>query len=155
MNSAVAIRAGDDRDRGFILDLGGRTVLDSISSLRDAIPAMAQVSFERLVEFVYGQSHVILIAEDAGKPAGFLLLLDGMPDEVSLAPQAFIAYMAVEPQARRKGIAAALLAEAERIARERKLPAIAMMVTQENGTALRLYERAGFATERRLMCKPL
>ncbi len=129
--------------------------MDSVSSFRDAIPAMAGASFERLVDFVYAQPHVILIAQDAGKPLGFLLLLDGMPDEVTLAPQAFIAYMAVEPDARRKGIAAALLAEAERIARERNLPAIAMMVTEENGPALRLYERAGFATERRLMCKLL
>ena len=155
MNTAVAIRLGDDRDRAFILDLGARTVMDSVSSLRDAIPAMAKVSFERLTEFVYAQPHVILIAEDGGTPQGFLLLLDGLPDEVTLAPQAFIAYMAVEPQARGKGIGAALLAEVERIARERKLPAIAMMVTEENGSAVRLYERAGFKTERRLMCKPL
>jgi ribosomal protein S18 acetylase RimI-like enzyme len=155
MNTATAIRVGDDRDRPFILDLGARTVMDSVSSLRDAIPAMAKVSFERLVEFVYTQPHVILIAEDGGTPQGFLLLLDGLPDEVTLAPQAFIAYMAVEPQARGKGIGAALLAETERIARERKLPAIAMMVTEENGSAVRLYERAGFSTERRLMCKPL
>ncbi|HXP93605.1 MAG TPA: GNAT family N-acetyltransferase [Candidatus Binatia bacterium] len=155
MNAAVAIRTGDDRDRAFIVDLGGRTVMDSVSRFRDAIPAMAQVSLERLVDFVYTQPHVILIAEDGSTPQGFLLLLDGMPDEVTLAPQAFVAYMAVEPEARRKGIGAALLAEAERIARERNLPTIAMMVTEENGPALRLYERAGFITERRLMCKPL
>ena len=63
--------------------------------------------------------------------------------------------LGVEPDARRRGIATALLAEAEKIARERKLPCIAMMVTEENDTARRVYERAGFVTERRLMCKPL
>jgi ribosomal protein S18 acetylase RimI-like enzyme len=137
------------------MDLGGRTVMDSVSSLRDAMPAMARVSFERLVDFVYAQPHVILVAEEDGERRGFLLLLDAMPDEVTLAPQAFIAYMAVEPEARRRGIAAALMAEVERIARERKLPNIAMMVTEENEAARRVYERAGFVTERRLMCKPL
>lgn len=155
MNAGVAIRVGDDRDRDFILDLGGRTVMDSVSSLRDGIPAMARVSFERLVAFVFTQSHVILIAEIDGKPQGFLLLLDAMPDEVTLAPQAFVAYMAVEPEARRRGVATALLAQAEHVARERKLPALAMMVTQENEAALRVYEKAGFVTERRLLCKPL
>jgi ribosomal protein S18 acetylase RimI-like enzyme len=29
------------------------------------------------------------------------------------------------------------------------------MVTEENDAARRLYERAGYRTERRLLCKPL
>ncbi|HXF34658.1 MAG TPA: GNAT family N-acetyltransferase [Candidatus Acidoferrales bacterium] len=155
MNAAISVRTGDERDRSFILDLGDRTVMDSVSSLRDAIPGMARVSFERLVDFVYTQPHVILIAEDGGERRGFLLLLDAMPDEVTLGPQAFVAYMAVEPEARRAGVATALLAEAEKIARDRKLPCIAMMVTEENDAARRVYERAGFVTERRLLCKTL
>jgi ribosomal protein S18 acetylase RimI-like enzyme len=155
VNAAATVRTGDDRDRPFILDLGGRTVMDSVSSFRDAIPAMARVSFERLVEYVYAQPHVILIAEDGSGRQGFLLLLDALPDEVALTPQAFVAYMAVEPAARRKGVATALLSEAERIARERNLPCLAMMVTEENGAARTLYERTGFLTERRLMCKLL
>lgn len=155
MNAAVAIRTGTDRDRAYVLDLGCRTVMDSVSSLREAAPSLVRVSFERLVAFVFTQSHVILIADAGGKARGFLLLLDAMPDEVTLAPQAFVAYMAVEPEERRRGIATALLARAEEIARERKLPALAMMVTQENEAALRVYERAGFVTERRLLCKPL
>ena len=85
------------------MDLGNRTVMDSVSSIRDAIPAMAHVSFERLIDFVYTQPRVVLVAETAGKRVGFLLLLDGMPDEVTLAPQAFVAFMAVEPGARRGG----------------------------------------------------
>lgn len=155
MNAALAIRTGEERDRAFVLDLGSRTVMDSVSSMRDAIPSMTRVSYERLVEFVYSQPHVVLIAEDGGTPSGFLLLLDALPDEVSMSPQAFIAYMAVEPAMRRRGIATALLAEAERIARERGLPVLAMMVTEENQPAVHVYERAGFRTERRLMCKPL
>jgi ribosomal-protein-alanine N-acetyltransferase len=153
MNAALAVRHGDDRDRAFVRDLGERTVMDSVPSTRDAIPAMARLSFERLLEYVYTQSHVIIIAEENGTKLGFLILLDTMPDEVTLAPQAFIAYMAVEPGARRRGIGSALLEAAQEAARERNLPTLAMMVTEENAPARRLYEQAGFGTERRLLCK--
>lgn len=153
MNAAIAIRRGDARDRAFLSDLGERTVMDSVPSTRDSIPAMARLSFERLLEYVFAQSHVIFIAEENGAKAGFLILLDTMPDEVTLSPQAFIAYMAVEPAARRRGAGRALLESAERYTRERNLPVLAMMVTEENAAAVRLYEEAGFTTERRLLCK--
>jgi ribosomal protein S18 acetylase RimI-like enzyme len=32
---------------------------------------------------------------------------------------------------------------------------MALMVTEENEAARRLYEHAGYRTERRLLCKPL
>jgi ribosomal protein S18 acetylase RimI-like enzyme len=98
---------------------------------------------------------VTLIAERGGERVGFLLLLDQLPDEVTLRPQAFVAYMAVEPCARGTGVGAALLAAAENEARRRLLPYMALMVTEENEAARRLYERAGYRTERRLLCKPL
>lgn len=153
MKAEITIRRGDQRDRAFILDLGGRTVMDSVSSFREAIPAMVRLSYERLAEYVFGQPHVALIAADGETRAGFLLLLESLPDEVTLTPQAFVAYMAVEAAFRRRGIGEALLREAERIARERNLPCLAMMVTEENEPARRLYERAGYLTERRLLCK--
>lgn len=151
----VSIRAGDDGDQDFVLDLGKRVAMTSASSLRPAIEPLVELAYEKLVEFVGHQSHVLLIASDDEKPLGFLLLLDTLPDEVTLAPQAFVAYMAVEPGARRRGIGRALLAEAEKIARERGLPYIAMMVTEENKAALDLYAKSGFQTERRLLCKRL
>ena len=39
-------------------------------------------------------------AEVDGKPAGFLIMLDSLPDEVTGGDQAFIAYMAVEHEHR-------------------------------------------------------
>ena len=119
------------------------------------IGSLILLAYEKLLEFIYAQSHVLLIAEDEGGRAGFLILLDMLPDEVTMTPQAFVAYMAVEPERRRRGIGRALLNEAERVARERGLPAIAMMVTEGNGPALELYTSSGFLTERRLLCKPL
>ncbi|HEY1656009.1 MAG TPA: GNAT family N-acetyltransferase, partial [Candidatus Tumulicola sp.] len=82
-------------------------------------------------------------------------LLADLPDEITSMPQGFVAYMAVEPACRRQGVGAALLAAAEDEARRLGLPYMTLMVTQENAAALSLYRRAGYFTERRLLCKPL
>jgi len=155
LKAPLAIREGSARDRDFVLDLGRRTIASSVSRVRPATPEALEASYARLHDFMYNQSHVVLIAEFAGERVGFLALLVEIPDEVSDAPQGFIAYMAVEPQARRHHIATALLERAERIARKRGLPSLALMVTEENRGARELYARAGFVTERRLLAKML
>ena len=82
-------------------------------------------------------------------------MLDSLPDEVTGGDQAFIAYMAVEREHRGGGVGAALLQEAEDEARAMGAPYISLMVTEENDPARALYERAGYLTERRLLCKML
>ncbi len=155
-NGTVVLRRGAASDRAFVLDLGRRTSLDSMSALREVPPAMLQASFEQLVEFAFDRQYVLLIAErDLEGPVGFLLMLDDLPDEVTALPQGFIAYMAVEPEARRRGVAEQLLAAAEDAARVRGLPHMALMVTEDNDAARELYAHAGYVTERRLLCKPL
>jgi ribosomal protein S18 acetylase RimI-like enzyme len=148
-----AAQAAADRD--FIRDLGRRSVMSSVASLRPASESNARTAFERLCEVVESQSNVTLVAEVDGERAGFLLLLDRLPDEVTLLDQAFVAYMAVEPALQGRGVGAALLNAAEDEARRRRLPYIALMVTEENDAAQRLYARSGYLTERRLLCKPL
>ncbi|HEY0798990.1 MAG TPA: GNAT family N-acetyltransferase [Candidatus Baltobacteraceae bacterium] len=155
LSKDFAVRLGTARDRGFITDLGRRTISSSASSVRSATASSLEGSYLRLVDFIYTQPHVLLVAHDPQRPLGFLALLDELPDEVSEAPQGFIAYMAVEEDVRRSHIASALLARAEEIARERGLPALALMVTEENDGARELYARAGFVTERRLLVKTL
>ncbi len=156
MMTDLRLRPGAARDHSFVLDLGRRTSPDSVSALRDAPRAAIETSYDRLVDFVTERSHVLLIAEtDFDGPLGFVLMLDDIPDEVTSLPQAFIAYMAVEPQARRRGVAARLLRAAEDAARVRGLPNLALMVTEDNLAARELYAQAGFATERRLLCKRL
>lgn len=114
------------------------------------------MSYDALVGFVTERSHVLLVAEsERAEPLGFLLMLDDLPDEVTGLPQAFVAYMAVEPAARRRGIAARLLSAGEDAARERGLPYLALMVTEDNLAAREFYAGAGYATERRLLCKRL
>lgn len=153
--AAITIRSGGASDREFIEHLGKRTVMDSVSTLRTVTPESVIDNYDRLLEIVESQSHISLIAELDGQRVGFLLLLDSLPDEVSGLPQAFVAYMAVERKHRGGGVGAALLARAEQEARKQGLPYISLMVTEENAPARELYERAGYVTERRLLCKIL
>ncbi len=156
LTADLHLRHGTQRDHAFVLDLGRRTSPDSVSAFRDAPREAIETSYDRLVEFVTDRSHVLLIAEtDLDGPLGFVLMLDEIPDEVTSLPQAFVAYMAVEPGARRHGVGARLLRGAEDAARVRGLPNLALMVTEDNLAARELYAQAGFATERRLLCKRL
>ncbi len=151
----LEIRAAAGEDRGFIQDLGERTVMDSVSAMRRPHPPDVIRNFDRLLAIVNRRDHVALIAVADRVRVGFLLMLDSLPDEVTGEDQGFIAYMAVERALRGAGIGAALLARAEDEARGRGLPYMALMVTEENAAARALYERAGYLTERRLLCKML
>ncbi len=127
-----------------------------MSAARIAPAPFVEANFDRLTDFAFDGSFVLLIAEsELDGPLGFCLMLDSLPDEVSGLPQGFVAYMAVEPDARRRGIARALLGAAEAAARERKLPHVALMVTEDNVAARELYAQSGYITERRLLCKTL
>ncbi len=151
----LSIRSATVDDVAFIEGLGKRTVMDSVAAMRRPNPVDVIQNFDRLVRIVQSREHAALIADDAGEPVGFLLMLDSLPDEVTGQEQGFIAYMAVERGRRGGGIGAALLAAAEDEARKRGLPYMALMVTEENAAARALYERAGYLTERRLLCKML
>jgi ribosomal protein S18 acetylase RimI-like enzyme len=156
VTGATELRTGSHADRDFVLDLGRRTVGDSLSALRRAAPKLVEFSYEALVDFAFERSHVLLIAQnDLEGRVGFLLMLDELPDEVTGLPQGFIAYMAVEPDARRHGVATQLLGAAEEAARSRGLPNVALMVTEDNAPAREFYAHAGYVTERRLLCKQL
>ncbi len=153
--SGFTVRQGRLDDRAFVEDLGKRTILDSVAAFRFVSEPLAALSYERLLRFAYDQSHVVLIAERGGRRAGFVLLLDTLPDEVTMLPQGFVAYMAVEPDLRRLGVATGLLEAAEDEARRRGLPYMGLMVTEDNAAARALYDSAGYLTERRLLCKRL
>ena len=155
MNGAVAVRRGDRDDRDFVRDLGRRSAGSSVSPARESRDADVAFAFDRLVDFVYDRSHEALIAEEHGERVGFLLMLYDVPDEVTLVDQGFIAYTAVEPHARRRGVGRALLSAAEAYARASGRRYMSLMVTEENAPARALYDGSDYATERRMMTKTL
>jgi len=155
MIPGIAIRIGDARDREFVLDLGRRVAATSVSRLRPAPLALVELAYERLIGYIFGQRYDLLIAADGERRLGFLILLRDLPDEVTSTEQAFVAYMAVEPDARRQGIGAALLRGAEDLARADGLGFLSLMVTEDNAAARTLYERFGLRTERRMLTKAI
>lgn len=155
MTPAISIRTGDGRDREFVLDLGRRVAATSISTIRPAPTALVEMAYERLIGYIFGHPFDLLIATAGERSCGFLLLLRNLPDEVTSTEQAFVAYMAVEPDARRQGIGAALLRGAEDLARADGLAFLSLMVTEDNLPARTLYERFGLSTERRMMTKAI
>jgi ribosomal protein S18 acetylase RimI-like enzyme len=151
----LRVRTGTGADWAFVRDLGHRTASSSVASVRTAPEPFVTEAFDRLLETVRAQSHVLLVAERDSRPAGFLLLLDALPDDVTAMPQAFVAYMAVEAAQRHTGVGSALLQAAEREAIQRGLPYIALMVTEDNDAARSLYAAGGYVTECRLLSKRL
>ena len=78
-------------------------------------------------------------------PRALLLFSRGGRASPSPPPRAFyIDALAVDPGFRRRGAARALLAEAERQARARGLPCVALDTTVENAAARALYAGAGY-----------
>lgn len=99
--------------------------------------------------------NTFLVAEDeAGQNVGHLWLGE-MRDAYSGESRGYILDLFVVPAARGQGIATALLAEAERLARQRGYAEIGLTVAAQNAQAHRLYQKLGFETERLLMSKPL
>jgi len=152
----IAVRRGNPGDHLYIEALGTETALSGVSSLRPVSAGVAALAFRRLLAFCEQRPQtVVLIAESEAVPVGFLILIVDIPDDVTQMPQAFVAYMAVEPVARRQGAARLLLAEAEREARNLGLPHLSLMVTAGNAPARALYNAVGFAEERAIMTKAL
>jgi GNAT superfamily N-acetyltransferase len=85
----------------------------------------------------------IFVAYDAGLPAGFTQLYPGF-SSLDLAPQWTLEDLFVTPSARNRGIARALLAAAENLARGTGAVRLTLSTAVTNANAQRLYESAGW-----------
>lgn len=87
-----------------------------------------------------------LVAEIGGRITGYLRLkpMTRLPENAHVLG---VFGLAVAPAARRRGVAAALLAAAEGQARARGAAKLSLRVLSTNHSAIRLYERQGFAHE--------
>jgi ribosomal protein S18 acetylase RimI-like enzyme len=94
---------------------------------------------------------VALIAEEDGEPVGFAFCVLGERGRKT----AHVTDLYVRPEARRRGIGRALLAELVEPAREAGLAHVSLEVLIHNVEARRLYERLGFAPVDMFLVAPL
>jgi GNAT superfamily N-acetyltransferase len=92
-----------------------------------------------------------LVAEDDGKPLGFLFCILGDRGRKT----AHISDFYVRPEARSKGVGKALLAKVIEPAREAGLDHVSLEVLVHNTDARRLYDRLGFTPVDVFMAAPL
>ena len=106
-------------------------------------PAAAAFLHDRLV----GEESVVLLAEPAGShPVGFVQLYPGF-ESLSLAPTWILNDLYVVHTARGRGVAAAMMEHAERLAREAGAVSLTLETAHDNLVAQRLYERQGYRVE--------
>jgi GNAT superfamily N-acetyltransferase len=96
----------------------------------------------------------LFVAELDGRPAGCLLMWT-LEDYFVHVRHAHVSVLAVTRDAEGRGVGGALMARAERWARERGHGRITLSVFEGNTRARALYERAGFSPEMRRYVKEL
>lgn len=118
-------------DHAAILDLWRRAGLHSIRPQgRDSRQALA-------AQLAQGQ--VALGLEEDGKLAACVLVTDD-------TRKGWINRLAVDPDYRRRGLAARLIAEAEKELRARGLQVFSALIESENVESLSLFQREGYKT---------
>lgn len=153
---SVRVRPARPDDSNFIEVLGLATALDTVSPVRSISRPSAEAAFRRLLAFCNDRpGTVLLVAERDDTPAGFLIMLTDLPDEVTQERQAFVAYVAVREAERSRGVGRALMQAAIAEGQRRQLPYISLMVSAANQSARALYESEHFMNERVLMSRPL
>jgi ribosomal protein S18 acetylase RimI-like enzyme len=153
---SISVRRARDDDRSFIETLGIETALQTVSPVRALNQKVAEHAYHRLMKLCEERpGTVIFLAENQERRAGFLVMLTDMPDDITQNDQAFIAYVAVVPEQRGRGVGRALLQAAIAEGLRRELPHLSLMVSAENAEAKALYESENFVPERILMTRPL
>ncbi len=131
----------------------GVTELDDAARLFDAyrvfykqesnLPAANNFLFERMIN----HESVIYLAYDENNTAvGFEQLYMSF-SSVSMMPIWILNDLYVAPEARKKGVGKALIAEAEALVKERGDKALILETAQDNTPAQALYEKLGFSKE--------
>lgn len=109
--------------------------------------------FGRLLDAAFESGAEVFIAERDGEPVGFAHL--HATTDLSGTPRAHLGDLAVAASADGTGVGRALMAFAERWARERGFDRIGLTAVATNARAIRIYERAGYAADTISMSKPL
>lgn len=151
------IRLADVDDDEFILGLVPRFVdgfeLPKMRRRGEYLEGIRRDIARHLTEQPAG-THVFVAENDDGERVGFLHLHTNI-DFFSGAPNCHISDLAVAPGRDGKGIGRALLAYAERWARDHRCKYLGLAVFPGNERARAMYEEFGFGVEAVRMVKPL
>jgi ribosomal protein S18 acetylase RimI-like enzyme len=96
----------------------------------------------------------LFVLDEGGDYAGHLWVTE-QEDFFTGARALFVTTVAVVERFRGRGFGQLLMAHAEHVARDRGLRSVSLGVAADNGGAIALYEKLGYATTRRAMVKHL
>jgi ribosomal protein S18 acetylase RimI-like enzyme len=153
----IHIRLADADDDAFILGLANRFVegfeLPAWRRRGECLEAI-RLDISRNLSVQPPGSHMFVAENDDGERVGFMHL-QTMKDYFSNAQNCHISDLAVDKRHDGKGVGSALLAYAERWAREHRFRHLQLAVFPGNTRAIEIYEQAGFGVEILRMIKPL
>lgn len=153
----IHIRLADADDDDFILGLVDRFVEGfELPPWRRRGECMESIRLDlaRNLSVQPPGSHVFVAEDDDGERVGFIHLMT-IKDFFSNAQNCHISDLAVDRKHDGEGVGRALLAYAERWAREHRFRHLQLAVFSGNRRAIEIYERCGFGVEIVRMVKPL
>lgn len=164
----MQVRQGDVRDWPFMFALGKIGIADSISPWRKQ-PMEETLRYREGIlrgfwTWIQQSGSIVFIAEmpiesdsesEKLERIGYLVLHPSLREELTGVEQGWIMDLAVVPEWRGKGAGLKLIQSAEEYCLEQQIPYLGLAVSSHNFRALHLYEKFGFAEERKLMVKPL
>jgi len=154
----VIIRGGTVRDWSFIQELTLEAVIYSMSPLREVteeeVVGYRRQTLSGFWSWVQRSQSKVFIAEEKER-VGYLVLNDRTYDELTGLPQAWIMDIAVKKEYWSMGVGRKLLEKAEEYCLKNSIGFLGLAVTTANSRAAALYEKLGFAEERKLLLKKL
>jgi ribosomal protein S18 acetylase RimI-like enzyme len=116
------------------------------------LPGIRDVIAGELRRGVQRDSCRLLVAEDEGRLVGFLFAeVESASPTSPEPPPAWIHEIWVEPDARRRGLGARLLAEAEAFFAARGVARLSVRVESANAAGLEFWQRRGFGERARIL----
>jgi ribosomal protein S18 acetylase RimI-like enzyme len=113
--------------------------LDGLIALERAVFSMDVLSRRSFRHFLSARSAAVIVAEEGGKLAGYVLVL--YPPRSKLAR---LYSIAVAPHSGRRGVGPLLLVAAEAAARRRGRRTMRLEVHERNSRAIARYEQSGY-----------
>jgi len=151
----MTIRLATPGDAAALSTLAGATFRlacpPDITDEAVAAHVATELSVERFASWLASPEHELVVADDAGELVGYSLLVFAEPYDEAVAvvvpdrPVCELSKIYVLADRQGGGLAAQLMDESLRVAREREVAVIWLGTNQENERAMRFYEKSGFA----------